>query len=102
MTVVDGISETDVQVAVAVLARRFPNTVVWFGESTRQWWALVWCGRWNLVEAVAPKELTRAIINTASRPWHLSVTDLAPVPRTRRQDRHDLPGRRSAGMAACP
>ena len=39
MTVVDGISETDVHVAVAVLARRFPNTVVWFGESTRQ------CGR---------------------------------------------------------
>ena len=42
MTVVDGISETDVQVAVAVLVHRFPNTVVWFGESTRQWSALLW------------------------------------------------------------
>jgi len=67
MTVVEGISETDVQVAVAVLARRFPNTVVLFGESTRQWWALVWCGRY--VRATHYEEDER---RPAPSRWHQS------------------------------
>jgi len=79
-----------------VLARRFPNTVVWFGESTRQWWALVWCGRWHLVEAVAPEQLTRAIINTAC--WHGISPELTlpPFPG------HVVPGHVGRTATTCP
>lgn len=54
----------------AVLARRFPGTVCWFGPPTGSWWAVVRvsCG-WRLVEAVAPEELTRAIIEARTWPW---------------------------------
>jgi hypothetical protein len=55
--------------AKAELARYFPHAVVWYGHSTRNWWAMVWCGRWRLVEASSPYELAQAINGAAIWPW---------------------------------
>ena len=55
---------------VAVLARRFPGLVFWFGRCTGTWWAMVPPpAGWRLVEAVDPEELTRAVIGAQSWPW---------------------------------
>jgi hypothetical protein len=40
--------------AKAELARQFAHAVVWYGDSTRNWWAMVWCGR------VAPASSSRS------------------------------------------
>lgn len=53
----------DVTATVSLLRRRFPFAVVWFGPFTRRWWAMVRrSGRWSLIEAPGPEELTWAII----------------------------------------
>lgn len=54
----------------AVLARRFPGVLLWFGVRTGCWWALVPPpAGWRLVEAIDPEELTRAIIEASAWPW---------------------------------
>ncbi|MCO5992220.1 hypothetical protein [Actinoallomurus rhizosphaericola] len=46
-----------------ILRRRLPDTVLWFGPHTRHWWAMLPArGRWCLVEAADPDELTGAIV----------------------------------------
>jgi hypothetical protein len=56
--------------ALSVLTRRFPGWMIWFGERTRSWWALVPPpAGWRLVEAADAEELTRAIIEAQSWPW---------------------------------
>jgi hypothetical protein len=45
------------------------TAVVWFGPSTRHWWAMIWCGRWRLVEAHSPTELAEAIDGALTWPW---------------------------------
>jgi hypothetical protein len=66
-TLIDGLTPPvggDVASTASLLRRRFPWAVVWFGASTRHWWAMVRTdGWWRLVEAAGPEELTRAIIN---------------------------------------
>ncbi|MCO5993010.1 hypothetical protein [Actinoallomurus rhizosphaericola] len=60
--------------ALAVLTRRFPGVVIWFGAATRSWWAMVWIsGRWRLVEAMDPEELTKAILSAATWPYPAAV-----------------------------
>ncbi|GAA0363812.1 hypothetical protein NE235_16535 [Actinoallomurus spadix] len=55
---------SEVQLTV-MLRRRFPDTVLWFGPYTRHWWAMLPVrGRWCLVEAADPDELTGAVIRT--------------------------------------
>ena len=54
----------------AILRRRFPGLVFWFGPYTRSWWALIPPPTgWRFVEAMDPDELTRAIIQARSWPW---------------------------------
>ncbi|GAA0333007.1 hypothetical protein NE235_13325 [Actinoallomurus spadix] len=70
-TLVDGLTPpvgTEVASAASMLGRRFPSAVMWFGAFTRRWWALVWAGgRWQLIDAAGPEELTGAIINAHRR-----------------------------------
>lgn len=65
-TLVDGLTPPisgDVLATASTLGRRFPFAVIWFGAFTRRWWAMVRTGgRWRLVDAQGPEELTRAII----------------------------------------
>lgn len=57
-----------IEPAKQTLARRFPGLVIWFGQWTGSWWALIPPPvGWRLVEAVDPDELTRAVI--AARTW---------------------------------
>jgi hypothetical protein len=61
------ISVTD---ATAIMTRRFPGMVIWFGGHTRHWWAMVHVqGRWRLVEASGHEELTSAIVDTSRDQW---------------------------------
>ncbi|GAB3959618.1 hypothetical protein GCM10029978_007040 [Actinoallomurus acanthiterrae] len=54
---------------MAILTNRFPGVLLWFGESTRSWWAMVWVSwGWRLVEATDVEELTRAIIQADTWP----------------------------------
>lgn len=56
--------------SAAVLRRRFPGLVFWFGSRTRSWWALVRIpAGWRLVEAVDAEELTRAVLAAATWPY---------------------------------
>jgi hypothetical protein len=56
--------------AVAMLRRRFPGLVFWYGSRTRAWWALLPPpAGWRLIEAADPDELTRAVLNAQSWPW---------------------------------
>jgi hypothetical protein len=53
-----------------ILNRRFPHALIWFGERTGSWWALVPPpAGWRLVEAIDGEELTRAIVQAQSWPW---------------------------------
>ncbi|MGH3389303.1 MAG: hypothetical protein ACRDOO_10545 [Actinomadura sp.] len=45
-------------VALTLLRRRFPGVCLWFGHSTRHWWAYV---NGHLVEARTPEELGRRL-----------------------------------------
>jgi hypothetical protein len=55
---------------VGVLTRRFPGLMIWYGERTGSWWALVPPpAGWRLVEASNPDELTRAVVQASSWPW---------------------------------
>ncbi|REE96983.1 hypothetical protein DFJ69_2437 [Thermomonospora umbrina] len=53
----------DVERAREALAARFPEAVIWFGESTRHWWAMVAdrSGRDVPLEAGTPVELARVL-----------------------------------------
>lgn len=53
----------------ARIARQFPGSSVWYGETTKRWWAVVPCldGRFRLVEAVDPEDLIQAIKAAQSR-----------------------------------
>ena len=56
--------------AAAILRRRFPGLVLWFGPQTASWWALISPpAGWRLVEAADPEQLTHAIIKAQSWPW---------------------------------
>jgi hypothetical protein len=48
---------------VAELSRRFPGVCAWWGEATREWWAMARdrSGRDRLVEADSPAELSRRL-----------------------------------------
>jgi hypothetical protein len=69
-TLVDGIRSDpliSIAEAAAILTRRFPGMVIWFGGHTRRWWAVVHVhGRWRLVEGSGHEELTRAIVDARS------------------------------------
>lgn len=53
--------------AAAILTRRFPGLLIWFGTHTRRWWALVHVhGQWRLVEAGGHEDLTRVIVDAWS------------------------------------
>jgi hypothetical protein len=55
---------------LAILANRFPGTVIWYGERTASWWAIVPPpAGWRLVEAADPDQLTQAVIKAQSWPW---------------------------------
>ncbi|QFG21236.1 hypothetical protein [Actinomadura sp. WMMB 499] len=64
--VVDGLLVDTVAIRREI-ERRFPGVVPWYGEHTRRWWAVVWCGRWVLLEAPTPRALVGAIEVAASR-----------------------------------
>lgn len=49
------------------IERRFPGVTAWYGTHTCRWWAVVWCGRWRLVEAATPRALVGAIEAALSR-----------------------------------
>jgi hypothetical protein len=79
----------------ANLARRFPGVAVWFGAATRRWWALVRStGRWCLVEAGGPRDLSRLIDSARaipSRPRNAApvrALPASPQPRRRSPGRH--------------
>lgn len=56
--------------AAAVLRRRFPGLVFWYGPHTGAWWALLPPpAGWRLVEAADPDQLTQAVIHAQSWPW---------------------------------
>ena len=65
-----------------LLRRRFPTVILWFGQSTRHFWALV---DDRLIEAETPQELANAITDArvwppgGSRPGHRQVRE-APSP----------------------
>jgi hypothetical protein len=73
------------QVSAAVLERRFPGVVAWYGRSTRRWWAMVSAGGTDrLIEAASPDELAAAI-----------ATMPKPIVSTRQAQRvvnHDVQG----------
>jgi hypothetical protein len=52
-----------VGVALDILRRRFPAVCLWFGTSTRHWWAVL---NGHLIEARTPEELGR----------HIDLTDI--------------------------
>lgn len=58
-----------IALTAAVLSRRFPGATVWYGRRTRRWWAVIRAsGRWLLIEAAGPDELTRALIERLRAP----------------------------------
>jgi hypothetical protein len=70
---------------VAVLTRRFPGLMFWYGPHTRTWWALVPPpAGWRLVEAVDSEELTRAVIHAQSWPWPSGAGGVRWLPGVRR------------------
>jgi hypothetical protein len=84
----------------ADLARRFPDVAVWFGAATRRWWALVRStGRWRLVEAGGPHDLSHLIASARAapaRPVNVPPARAVPAsahrpassPEPRRRGRH--------------
>lgn len=71
-----------VDAETAILARRFPDVAVWFGAATRRWWALVGsAGRWRLVEAGGPHDLSQLIVSAraASSPSRSGQTAIALI-----------------------
>jgi hypothetical protein len=63
---------------VAVMRRRFPGLVFWYGAATGHWWALVSSAfGWRLVEARDVEELTRAVVQRDTWPCPSSVVGLA-------------------------
>lgn len=55
---------------LAILTYRFPGAVIWYGERTASWWAMVPPpAGWRLVEAADPDQLTQAVIKAQSWPW---------------------------------
>jgi hypothetical protein len=65
------IDETsDVRAVTDYLEGLRPGTTVWYGQSTKAWWAMVPLRRSaRLVEAVNPGELRQAIANAGVWPW---------------------------------
>ena len=55
--------------AMVDLEARFPGAVVWYGQKTGSWWAMVRRGRWRLVEASDPTELARTLRDAAVWSW---------------------------------
>jgi hypothetical protein len=59
---------TFTQTTAATLERQFPGVVVWYGHTTRHWWALLFIGQWvQLIEGHTPEQLAHAI--GAARSW---------------------------------
>lgn len=61
----------DVICALTSLETRFPAAVIWFGRSTRHWWAVAGAGcRAQLLEGESPSALTTALarFDMADRP----------------------------------
>lgn len=52
----------DITLALAGLESKFPTAVIWFGMTTRHWWAMAGTGRHaRLLEAESPSALTVAL-----------------------------------------
>jgi hypothetical protein len=101
----------DIPRIVAEFGRRFPDVRAWWGEATREWWAMTRdrSGRDRLVEADSPAELSRRLeailtmprfsngqrVAVASRPATGTPGHGQPaastVPRT--HGRHEIPRR---------
>lgn len=65
-----GLTRAEASGPAAMLRRRFPGLVFWFGPRTRSWWAVVRIrSGWRLVEAVDADELTRAVLAAAAWPY---------------------------------
>jgi hypothetical protein len=67
-----GVSASDERTrpVAATIEREFPGVVVWYGQATRAWWAMVRVhGGARLVEALSPQELREAIVNARGWPW---------------------------------
>jgi hypothetical protein len=61
------------QRAARGLAQEFPGVTAWYGEQTRQWWAMVpVLGGHGLLSAPDIHHLREAIINARSQPWRQS------------------------------
>ncbi|GAA2432102.1 hypothetical protein GCM10010191_52540 [Actinomadura vinacea] len=102
----------EVSRVVTELRRRFPGARVWWGEATREWWAMLRdrSGRDLLVEADSPAELSHRVAAVLTVPRFArvhqpgAVSRPAPgVPAPRRpampteprasRGRHELPRR---------
>jgi hypothetical protein len=88
----------------ANLARRFPDVAVWFGAATRRWWALVRStGRWCLVEAGGPHDLSHLIATAKavpSLPGNVRPVTVRAVPASPRRPASPESRRRSPGRHA--
>ncbi|NEA22192.1 hypothetical protein [Actinomadura bangladeshensis] len=60
--------EVDAAALCKEIERRCPGVMAWFGSYTFHWWAMVWVGRWRLVEASTPRELLTKIQAGRSAP----------------------------------
>jgi hypothetical protein len=49
------------------IERQFPGVLAWYGVYTERWWALLWGGRWQLLEAATSDQLAQKI--EAARRW---------------------------------
>lgn len=69
----------DPALALSLLRRRFPTVCLWFGTSTRHWWAVV-DGR--LLEACTPQELgLRIDLAATDSPRPGKPGEASPIPQ---------------------
>jgi hypothetical protein len=80
----------DITLALAGLESKFPTAVIWFGRTTRHWWAMAGTGRHaRLLEAESPSALTVA----------LARLHVAGPPRWNQEDQPTPVRRRFSGTA---
>jgi hypothetical protein len=84
-----------VEAEAADLRRRFPEIMVWFGDATRHWWAVVESppDSWHLIEANGPYDLCRLIDSARAA---LPDSSRAVVEISGRPPRRGSPGGRHA------
>lgn len=64
----DSSANAAIKATAVALERQFPGAMVWYGLSTRRWWAVLPAGEWEqLIEGSTPEQLTLTI--GAIRSW---------------------------------